>query len=74
MPKDGDEDKNYNRIQSDRWGCGWGQYSGDWLGMGTVLVGERGEDWYKTVSFFTVLSFVVDFVLGANFCLPGLCL
>jgi len=21
---DGDEDKNYNRIQTDRRGCGWG--------------------------------------------------
>jgi len=41
--KDREEDKNYNRIQIDRRGCGWGQYSGDGVKMGMMVAGmERG--------------------------------
>jgi len=42
---DGEEDKNYYRIQTDRRGWGCGQYSGDAVGMGTK---------YFTVSSSTV--------------------
>jgi len=43
-----EEDKNYNRMQTDKRGCGWGwgQYSGDKVGMGRVLVG-MGWNGYK---------------------------
>jgi len=37
-PWDEEEDKNHYRIQTDRRECGCGQYSGDGVRMGTVLV------------------------------------
>jgi len=40
---DGEEDKNYNRIQTGRRGCGWGQYSGD--GMASMVEG-MGIKWW----------------------------
>jgi len=39
--RDWEEDKNHNRIQTDRRGCG--QYS-DEVGMGTMVVGI-GRGW-----------------------------
>jgi len=41
---DGEECKNYNRIQTASRGWGWGQYSKDGVEMGTMLVG-MGRGW-----------------------------
>ena len=47
MIKDGEEDNNYNRIQTDR--QGWGQYIGDGAVLTGTMVVEMGTK-YFTVS------------------------
>jgi len=53
---DGQEEKHYNRILTDRQGCGWGQYSADGR-----LWWRRSGDWNKifTVSFYSAHTCVM---------------
>jgi len=49
---DGEDDKNYNRVQTARqewgYGCGWGQYSWDGVVMGTMVV-DMGWGWVPNI-------------------------
>ena len=43
--------KNYNRIQTERRGCGWGKYSGDgnkMVGMGTKYITMSSSKLHQT--------------------------